>query len=582
MGPARIERRARPPREAVNKVSSILGGVVVIAIAVVFIVQFRPASGTPVAEGPTCVAELRGDCIPTTHYWAAFRLLAPRGADPGQLKAMGLKRQTLDGLIERHLLVEDAKRLGITVEDAEVTKALAAGHIQVSLPAANADQVGYALGLGPGGIRFADMTDPKTGKFDAQTYEKQVRAIAKMSPTDFRNFQKEEMIAARMREVIRTRVRVSEAEAKAQYLRDKSTATASYVRFESAFYADRLDSSDEAIADWVGKNQAEVDKVWESRKAQFEGECRVGRHLLVRIDPASLEALEPEKQKAEAEEKIKKARERIQGGEDFEKIVSEMSDGPTKDQGGEITCATMGQFPKPVEDAAKALAKGDLSATIETAEGLHLVQIEKILKGDDALAFGKRATERELYRQFEGDRLAAEAAKSVLSAVRGGKALDAALEEHLASAAPDRAPKPDDDDPEKNSPEAIPESIPLLPTVEVTLPFNQSGDPIPGVKPGQSVAKLVFDLQKPGDVPADVIALETGYAVVQLKEKTAIDDKQWEEDAEFYRTSMRLAKQQDALTRYVKGLREALAGEVKVNQAVVGEEAKDPDEGPAP
>jgi peptidyl-prolyl cis-trans isomerase D len=97
------------------------------------------------------------------------------------------------------------------------------------------------------------------------------------------------------------------------------------------------------------------------------------------------------------------------------------------------------------------------------------------------------------------------------------------------------------------------------------------------------VAKLIFDLEKPGAVPPDVIPLENGYAVAVLKEKTSATDQVWEDEGEFYWMSMRAAKQRDALDKYVKALREDLSGEVKVNQAVVGEsDAKEGDGEPAP
>ena len=50
---------------------------------------------------------------------------------------MNLKKVALDGLIERELLVDEAKRLGIGVTDKEVTDQLYRGFIRVSVPAAD-------------------------------------------------------------------------------------------------------------------------------------------------------------------------------------------------------------------------------------------------------------------------------------------------------------------------------------------------------------------------------------------------------------------------------------------------------------
>jgi len=64
----------------VNKLSQFLGAAAVVIIALVFVLQFRPASDTALtSKGPSCAVEIQGDCIPTTHFYAAYRLLAPRG-----------------------------------------------------------------------------------------------------------------------------------------------------------------------------------------------------------------------------------------------------------------------------------------------------------------------------------------------------------------------------------------------------------------------------------------------------------------------------------------------------------------------
>ena len=100
----------------VNKLNSILGGAVVIAIGLVFIVQFRPASGQqgPTNDSPKCVAEVKGSCIDSNHFFAAQRLISYRGIDASRQKSMGFRRQVAEGLIEQWALNQDANRLGIT------------------------------------------------------------------------------------------------------------------------------------------------------------------------------------------------------------------------------------------------------------------------------------------------------------------------------------------------------------------------------------------------------------------------------------------------------------------------------------
>ena len=64
-------------------------------------------------------------------------------------------------------------------------------------------------------------------------------------------------------------------------------------------------------------------------------------------------------------------------------------------------------------------------------------------------------------------------------------------------------------------------------------------------------------------MPNDILPLETGYAVIQLKEKTPASREDWEKNREFYVNAMRGAKQNDALVAYVKRLRIKIVGEPK-------------------
>lgn len=554
-----------------NRLSSILGAMAVVAIALVFIIQFRPATGTQSAEGPTCAAEVGGKCIPTSHFTAAYRLIAPRNADSTQLRAMGLRRQVMEGLIDRQLLASDAKRLGIAVSDEEVTFELANGRGHVSLPADKLRQLGYALGLADDSIRFLPVKNPKTNKFDPKVYEKEIRLITKLSPVDFRDFQREELVADRMRDLVRQRVRIGESEAFEQFAREKSTATIESVKLDRRFFADvAVDPSPKAINAWASKNKEELDKIWASRKSQYLPECRVLRHVLARVDP---EAVDPAAAKTQAKQRIEEALERVSKGESFASVARQLSEDPgSAARGGDLGCVKKGKMVKPFEDAAFSLAEGKLSGVVESEYGFHLIVVDKIAKDGEAEVLGHAQTARELYFAQESERLAAEAGKQILGAVKGGKSLADATNAYLASLAMPKDAKKDKDDKKGEASEpARPtaESHPLRPAVETSLPFSGSGDPLTGVRAGTSVAQLAFALDKPGDTPDDLVPLETGYAVIQLKEKAAATKEQWATDREFYVSAMTKAKQSDALAGYVKRLRAGV--EIKTNPSLIAE-----------
>lgn len=131
-----------------NKTVSTIGGIFVIILMVVFIVTFRQDTddGPNQNIGPNYAIHIQDTCIPTTHFWAAYHL-AGNGRDTQYLKSMSLRHIVADGLIDRWLLNQNTKHLGITVNDNKITSELANGHAYISLPADKKRTMAFYLGL---------------------------------------------------------------------------------------------------------------------------------------------------------------------------------------------------------------------------------------------------------------------------------------------------------------------------------------------------------------------------------------------------------------------------------------------------
>jgi peptidyl-prolyl cis-trans isomerase D len=220
---------------------------------------------------------------------------------------------------------------------------------------------------------------------------------------------------------------------------------------------------------------------------------------------------------------------------------------------------------KPFEDSAFSMNAGQISDVVTSQFGFHVIKLDAIYKGDEAEAFGRRETAKSLMVNLEGEALAAETAKKVLAAVKGGAKFDQAIAEALPAPAKGKADKNKakkaEDDASGKDGDAD------RPRVEISAPFNSNGDPISGASPGQGVAQIAFRLEKDGDVPDDLIKLEDGYAVMQLKEKSAASREQFESERETFVAAMLAAKQADALNGYLLRLREAAKSEIKLNEA---------------
>lgn len=560
----------RPLYRMSNALKQILVIAAVVAISMVFIIQFRPGTDVQLTGGPTCAVEITGDCIPHSDFVAAYRLAAPN-IDPEQLKQMRLRQAVIEGLVERWMLVEDAERLGINVSGEDVARFIGGkGLARFSLPAAREQQyvIGLMRALGGqimpppiGPARRIPVLDPATNGFDYKRYQRWVVQSSSKTEKDFKEFQRQEAIAARMRGLIKSRVRVSEREAYDKYARGNEKLVADYIKLERGFFRDHvLDRSGEAIAAWREANKSEIDEAWESRKDVFLPECRKARHILFRIDETDPD---PEAAKKKAKDAADAAKKRIAGGEGFAAVARDLSDDQsTKKEGGDLGCFAAGKLSRPattkaVDDAAFALDVGGVSEPIESTHGYHLVTLDKIADGEEAEEIGRKTVAFELYERKESERLAAEAAKQILAAVKDGKTLADALSTQLASLG------------EK---EIVAEE---KPKVETSDPFTQGMPPFSQVQNPTDAAKVLFDLDKPGDVPSDVIKLYDGYAVAQLKERKAVDEETWKKDRAEFMDQLREEKQRDALIAYVQRLHEQYGKEIVYKIPLSEEEPED-------
>ncbi len=563
---------------------SAVYGFLAVAMGVAVVVGFRPGGNAGGAKVKVdCVAEVRGECISPRDYRATLALVAPRMED-AQLKQMQLRRRVVDGLVERALLVQDADRLGVTLSDDDLNAELTSGHALVSLGVETPPMISqYYLHLPPD--RPMQLLDVKVnGQFDKKQYEKALRLYVGRGQAEFREMQRAEQIAARMRDLVRARVRLSETEELEAYERDRTKLSFRYVKLDRSWVARFVVPHTEAALDaFIAQHQAQIDSTWESRKKQYLPECRRARHILAK---AGVTATDEEK--TAARKKIEAAIERVKKGEAFADVARELSEDSSAPEGGALGCVARGKMVKPFEEAAFALAKpGELSPIVETEYGFHVIALDGIYKDAEAEAQGKRDVARELMMNIEGEARTVELGKKILEAARGGLTLDQAVAKVVPTVLPAapavvEAPKDKKDDKKKDDKPAAkkpedPMADPDAPRVEKATDLTaESTNPLPG----SEALGIVASLKNPNDVPGDLVKTEAGYAVVQLVERKAPSRTEFDADREKYSRALLGAKQQDALIAYVARLREAAKNDIKLNQNYLADKTPASEESP--
>ncbi|MCE5334301.1 MAG: peptidylprolyl isomerase, partial [Desulfobacteraceae bacterium] len=128
-------------------------------------------------------------------------------------------------------------------------------------------------------------------------------------------------------------------------------------------------------------------------------------HILVKVE----ENASPE-ERAKAQEKIKAIRKRIADGGGFAAIAKEVSDCPSKEQGGDLGFFQKGQMVGPFETAAFSLKVDELSDIVETEYGYHII---KVTGKKDAGVMAFEEMQPRIEQHVKGEKMAGQLVKYV-------------------------------------------------------------------------------------------------------------------------------------------------------------------------
>ncbi len=118
----------------------------------------------------------------------------------------------------------------------------------------------------------------------------------------------------------------------------------------------------------------EIRDYYQEREQEFATPTEYHLYQIV-LQPKPDESMEEVRERAETLER------QLQAGASFEKLASIYSDGPTKDQGGDLEFVQKEDLMEPLRAALDALEPGERSPVIETDIGMHVLLLGEIRKG---------------------------------------------------------------------------------------------------------------------------------------------------------------------------------------------------------
>ena len=359
-------------QQAGNWLIKVLLGAIVIVFIFWGVGSFRAQRGGRVAL-------VNGDQITLDEYREAYNDLIEQlrerfgnNLNEDMIKMLQVKKQALNQLIDKKLLVQEARRFKFRVSDKEL-----------------ADTI---MKIG---------AFQRAGVFDNRIYQN-VLGRLRMTPEEFEIAQRDAMLIERLKVLITSSAKVSDQEVRGWFNWANALVNIDFVRFDPDKYKDIKASSEEIKAFFakykenyktdamvkvrylhfdpdryrskVSISDEELQDYFDENQEEFNTPKTVeARHILLKVDQ-NAGPEDVEKARKRALDILKMARE----GKDFPELAKKYSDGPTRDRGGYLGTFKREAMVKPFADKAFSMKAGEISEPVRTRFGWHIIKVEKV------------------------------------------------------------------------------------------------------------------------------------------------------------------------------------------------------------
>jgi len=350
------------------------------AFVVIIVVFIFWGVGSFRARRALVLAYVNGEPIYYNEFTTMFRQVIDsyrarfKNFNEDWIKKLNLKQTVLDQLIERKLLLQKAKKMGLTISETELWQVITQNPLF-----------------------------KKDGQFDPKRYEA-ILARYHYTPAQFETSLKEDLILSKLRQIVQNLAHVSEAEAYEAYRWTHQKINLQFLSFDPKDFNKRLHPKEEILKKYFAEHkhdyliprqlkldytkisfrelmskiklsETEIERFYENNQEMFHEPKKVCvRHILFRV-PANASKEKKEEIRKQAEKVLNQAKQ----GKNFAKLAQKYSeDKATAKKGGDFGCFPKGLMVKPFEDAAFSLPKGGISNLVTTKVGFHIIKVYDI------------------------------------------------------------------------------------------------------------------------------------------------------------------------------------------------------------
>jgi peptidyl-prolyl cis-trans isomerase D len=407
-----------------RKAQSTFIQIIVVIIALVFIFW---GVGSNLGRDRQSALVVNGEEVSFQDYQQAYDRTYERfsqqfgGNMPKDLaESLGIKQQVINQLIQTSLLRQGAQNMGIYVSAEEVRKVIESM------------------------VQFQD-----NGAFSMDRY-KAVLANIRTAPTKFEKSMRTDRLAeVAVREIGNFASVATDSEIQEIYSQLNEKIAVNFVSFNPSNFLNQVQVTDAGLSAWYEtvkdnyKTAPEIqlkyltftydkiaDKV-EIDDSQIENyyqvntqlftvpEQRKASHILFKTTADDSEQVFKEKE-AKAEEVLALAKK----GSNFTDLAKEYSEGPSRENGGELGYFSQGQMVPAFDDAVFSMKKGAVSEVVQTQFGYHIIYLEDIKPSSTRSLEEAKAEIVSTLKKKEAESLAFQVANSAYEGIIAAGGLD--------------------------------------------------------------------------------------------------------------------------------------------------------------
>jgi peptidyl-prolyl cis-trans isomerase D len=451
------------------------------------------------------------------------------------IKSLNLKQQALDNLVNQTVLLAKAEEMGIRVSDEEVQALIA------YQPAFQRD-----------------------GVFDPKRYEQLLR-YQKMSPEEFEALQKKALMAAKVQDIFRQGVMVSDKELSDLYRLQSERVNLELFKLPARACLGKVSASKEDLEkyyndhkddfrvpakvqvkilsfpaeDYMKKvevSEAEVRSAYEANKSrlpQVKGAPPSFDSLKVRI----AEEIRLAKAMGFAAEEAKKAHDTIYQEENFDAYaakhglrVQERGFFSGKDMPVELRQI------RDVENQLFSLRVDDVTSVLSSPRACYLIKIVAKKEASSPPFDEVKKDVEERWAAAEATTVCRKEAEAALVQLRKGEDLRKVAKEKGAEV--------------------------------VETGFFSAGSEIPKAGSSQDLINAVFQLSEKSPYPSEVYATSDGTIIIpRFKDRKSVEDGSWEKQKDMMKIILLKAKEAESFQAWLKDVRETMEKEGKIKMS---------------